>query len=116
MNTTSCTPPTREILMSSQDNNIYNNETSIKMLSTPTCSTSKSDINMFLLFECSAVILIIILYNLKYFPGNIFTSNVFQCKLAKKSHSCTFQNGIINDRETLLLSMAHQLCKISGKY
>ncbi|KAL5246203.1 hypothetical protein ACI65C_013611 [Semiaphis heraclei] len=57
---------------------------SIWYLYTPTCSTS-----------------------------NISSSNAYQCKLAKKSHSCTFQNGIINDQGTLLLAMAHQLCKLS---
>jgi len=61
-------------------------------------------------------VIIIVLFDLKYFSDNISESNVFQCKLAKKSHSCTFQNCISNDQETLLLFMAHQLCKISGKY
>jgi len=94
---------------------VYNNETPV--VSTPTCSTiSKSDVKIFLLFECSRSYNIIVLYDLKYFSGNISTSNAYQCKLAKKSHSCTFQNGIINDPGTLLLAMAHQLCKLSGKY
>lgn len=98
---------------------MYNNETSA--VSTPTCSSiSKSNVKMFSLFECSRSYNIVVLYDLKYFLGNISTSNAYQCKLAKKSHSCTFQNGIINDQRDdqgtlLLIAMAHQLCKLSGK-
>ncbi|KAF0722827.1 Uncharacterized protein FWK35_00033533, partial [Aphis craccivora] len=58
LNTINCTPPAREILLPSQDN-ISNNENSMTTpVSIPICSTS-----------------------------NIFASNVFHCKLAKKSHS-----------------------------
>ncbi|CAI6376203.1 unnamed protein product [Macrosiphum euphorbiae] len=77
--------PSRKTSLSSQDN-ISNEETLSTTVSTPTCSTN-----------------------------NISVSNVFECKLAKKSHSCTFQNCISNDKETLLVSIAHQLCKISAE-
>ncbi|XP_022177340.1 uncharacterized protein LOC111038511 [Myzus persicae] len=72
-------------IISSSHDNMYNNDET-SIASTPTYSTS-----------------------------NISTSNAYQCKIAKKSHSCTFQNGIVNDQETLLFAMAHQLCKLSAE-
>lgn len=61
-------------------------------------------------------VIIIVLFDLKYFSDNTSISNVFLCKLANKSYSCTFKNCNSYDQKTLLLSMAHQLCKISGNY
>lgn len=54
LSTSNCTPASK-IVLSSQD--MYNNETS--KVSTPTCSTSKSDVKMFLLFECPVVIILL---------------------------------------------------------
>jgi len=51
LNIANCTT-TRKTSLSSQDN-ISNNETLSTMVATPICSTSKSDVKMSLLLECS---------------------------------------------------------------
>jgi len=51
LNIANCTPA-RKTFLSSQDN-ISNNEILSTMLSTPTCSTSKLNVKMSLLLECS---------------------------------------------------------------
>jgi len=51
LNIDNCTPA-RKTSLSSQDN-ISNNETLSTTVSIPTCSTSKSDVKMSLLLECS---------------------------------------------------------------